>query len=72
MIDKVWKLTKTGKKIAGSSLPSRRDKLLDYLYEAKTATTEELGLHSGGGEEARSVVNRYERKGLIQEYEKGF
>jgi len=72
MIDKVWQLTKTGKKIASSTLPSRRDEVLDYLYKNKSATTEELCMHSGAGSDSRSTIRRYESRGLIQEYGKGF
>jgi len=67
---KVYKLTKKGKTVAGNISPSRRDMVLDYLYDQKnrTATDEEIADASGLDKfRVRSVLRQFENSGLVAE-----
>lgn len=49
MIERVYKLTKLGRKRAGSTADSKRDPLLDHLYSSpgRSASTTELSQVTG-------------------------
>ncbi len=62
---KTFRLTKKGKVVARS--PDRvRDPVLDFLYEHKTGTLDEIRTISGEGREGTSL-STYTRLGLVEE-----
>lgn len=72
MIDSLYKLTKLGKRVAGSILPGKRDAILDYLYDQKTASPEEIA-NATGMDVARVkfLLKRFRRRRLVEELTRG-
>ena len=64
-----YQLTKKGKDIAKAPTQSRNE-LLDYLYDKKTATYEELTLVIGKSE-VRRVLKERMKQGLVEEVGSG-
>lgn len=65
----IWKLTKLGRKRAGSIYSSGDTSSIScYLYENKTASVEELGSITGKPVgEVRSELRRLGRDGLVEQ-----
>jgi len=64
----MWALTKLGKKAAGRITYSARDGILDYLYDNKTAPTDQIASATGQSEHAvRSFLRKCVGKGLVKE-----
>lgn len=64
-----YRLTKRGKEIAKSPTQIRNE-LLDYLYDKKVATYEELTLVVGKAEVRRTLKEKI-RQGLVEEVQGG-
>jgi len=60
---KIYRLTKEGKRVAKVPGPNR-DEILDYLYEWKTATLDELLIVDKG---AKDRLREFTRKGYAEE-----
>ena len=69
-MDKMYKITRLGRQIAGKIHPQGRDPILDYLYSApnKSATTSELEASTGmrGGTLLREI-KELEKRGCVME-----
>jgi len=67
----IYRLTFLGKKIARGVRPSNREAALDYLYSStgRTSSLEDIALHcfGGNGPRARVILNKLERRGLVEE-----
>ncbi len=69
-MDRVYKLTKDGKRFAGSEMCTRRDTVLDDLYkcQGKTATDEELAVALGKSKyDVHATMRKYIDKKLVEE-----
>ena len=70
MMEKMFKITKLGRQIAGRIHPQGRDDILDYLYSApnRSATTSEIegatGLRGGA---LNRELRQLERRGCVTE-----
>ena len=69
MVGSLYKLTSSGRKVASSTNPNRRDELLDYLYRTKGgATVEELCAVTGMPKGTLlSLLSRYRGRGYIKD-----
>ena len=64
----IYKLTKLGRKVAGSVVPGKRDGLLDYLYTNRTASIEELAQALGQDRYGvKAKLRELVRRGLVIE-----
>lgn len=63
----VYNLTRLGRRIAGKITPGSRDPLLDYMYNNKNSTLEELSV-SAGMEKGILVskLSQYCNKGYVE------
>lgn len=69
-IEKMWKLTSLGRRTAGSTMPDKRNPILDLMYKSpgRTANDSQLQAASGLGRGALyGRLREYQKAGYITE-----
>ena len=67
MVGIIYRLTSSGRKVASSTNPNRRDDVMDYLYRQKNGCTlEELSAVTGMPKGTlQSIMAKYKARGYI-------